>query len=206
MAKRKPPPHRAGKSPPRKSSPSASRAGQPAKGPNNSAPRRQRSEIRLRQVPGKQQWELVHPRSVRERAEDLEEVRSMIDLGEEEIAIEELRWLLEGCTDFIEAHKILGELALTTEDLKLARAHFGYAWDIGVAALPERVLPGPLPYERPANQPFLEAAKGLAWSLIQLGLTDKAREVLDRMLLLDPTDPLGAAQMRAKADEKRGGS
>lgn len=175
MAKRKPPP----------------RASKPS-------PRRSRSEIRLRQVPGKQQWELVHPRSVRDRAEDLEEVRAMIDLGEEEIATEELRWLLQGCTDFIEAHKMLGELALTAEDFKLARAHFGYAWDIGVAALPDKELPGPLAYERPSNQPFFEAAKGLAWSLIQLGMGEKAREILDRMLRLDPSDPLGAAEMRAQ--------
>lgn len=128
----------------------------------------------------------------------------MIELGEEEIALEELRWLLDGCTDFIEAHKILGELALTAEDLKLARAHFGYAWDIGIAALPNRALSGPLSYERPANQPFLEAAKGLAWSLIQLGLADTAREVLNRMLQLDPSDPLGATEMRARADRPAG--
>jgi tetratricopeptide (TPR) repeat protein len=190
MAKRKPPSHRSGKSPPQR----------PVNHSNDPAARRQRSEIRLRQVPGKQQWELVHPRSVRDRAEDLQEVRAMIDLGEDEIATEELRWLLDGCSDFIEAHKLLGELALTAEDFKLARGHFGYAWDIGIAALPDGGLSGPLAYERPANQPFFEAAKGLAWSLIQLGLADKAREILDRMLQLDPSDPLGAAEMRARAD------
>ena len=43
-------------------------------------------------------------------------------------------------------------------------------------------------------------AKGLAWSLIQLGIADKAREVLDRMLRLEPSDPLGAAEMRSRLE------
>lgn len=200
MAKRKSPPRRSNQSPPRRAGLNSG-ASQPQPGeatPVAGGAARRRSEIRLRQVPGQQQWELVHPRAVRDRAEDLEEVRLMIDGGEDEIATEELRWLLEGCTDFIEAHKILGELALTAGDHKLARAHFGYAYDLGAAALPTAGLAGPLAYSRPANQPFFEATKGLAWSLIQLGLPDRAREVLDHLLRLDPSDPLGAVAMRAK--------
>ncbi|MBL9122535.1 MAG: tetratricopeptide repeat protein [Planctomycetaceae bacterium] len=174
-------------------------AGQKSRSESTARP--PRTEIRLRQTPGKPHWEFVHPRSVRDRAEDLEEVHLMIDGGEEEIAVEELRWLLEGCPDFIEAHKILGELAMTAGDVKLARAHFGYAYDLGMAALGGRELPGPLAYERPANQPFFEAAKGLAWSLTQVGLPEKAREVLQRMLRLEPSDPLGARGMLAQLEQ-----
>ena len=36
----------------------------------------------------------------------------MIDADELEIAQEELRWLLSGCNEFIQAHRLLGDLAL----------------------------------------------------------------------------------------------
>jgi hypothetical protein len=77
----------------------------------------------------------------------------------------------------------------------LARAHFGFAYDLGLGALPRNGLEGPLPYSLPGNQPFLEAAKGLAWSLFELGQPTKARDVLHQLLACDPSDPLGARAM-----------
>ncbi|MCH8841146.1 MAG: hypothetical protein IH831_10855, partial [Planctomycetes bacterium] len=56
-------------------------------------------------------WVLVHPRAVREMAEDLEELRGMIDAGETDVAIDELRWLLGTCPEIIEGHFLLGKLA-----------------------------------------------------------------------------------------------
>ena len=56
----------------------------------------------------------------------------MIEAGETEVARDELQWLLGGCTDLIDAHKTLGEIALVEHDLPLARGHFGYAYQIGV--------------------------------------------------------------------------
>jgi hypothetical protein len=122
----------------------------------------------------------------------------MLAAGELDVAADELRWLLEDCRDFIEAHKMLGELAAGEGDVKLARAHFGFAYDLGNGALPEKGLDGPLPYELPANQPFLEAAKGLAWSLMELGHGQQAREILKTLLACDRSDPLGAEEMLAK--------
>jgi Tfp pilus assembly protein PilF len=151
--------------------------------------------VRLQRAAGGKAYELVHPSCVRERAEDLAEVQAMLALGEMEVAADELRWLLEDCRDFIEAHKILAELAAAEGDTKLARAHFGFAYDLGYGALPVKGLDAPLPYERPANQAFLEAAKGLAWSLIELKQPDQAREVLQQLLACDPSDPLGAGEM-----------
>ena len=66
---------------------------------------------------------------------------------------------------------------------------------IWALALPPGGLDDPLPYELPANQAFLEAAKGLAWSLIELKQSNKAREVLGQLLACDPSDPLGAGEM-----------
>lgn len=123
--------------------------------------------------------------------EDLEEVQKMLDGGEVEIAVDELRWLLDGCSDFVAAHRLLGELALADGDFKLARGHFGYVYEICLSALPPEGLSGPLPYRLPVNQGFFEAAKGLAMCLHQLDKDAMARGVIDEMLKCDPSDPLG---------------
>jgi hypothetical protein len=167
----------------------------PKPGDRGHRPPRPTTQVQLRRDPDSGGWQFVHPRCVQDRAADLEEVQAMIDAGETEIAVDELRWLLEDCRDFIEAHRLLGELALAGHDVKLARAHFGYAYQIGEAAFPPGGLQGLLPYSVPANQAFLEAAKGLSWCLIQLDQRDKAREILTQLLACDPSDPLGAAEM-----------
>ena len=150
-----------------------------------------RTQVRVRRHRQGDQWELVHPRDAVERSEDLEEVRRMIDAGETDLAIDELRWLLSDCRDFIEAHRLLAELALEAGDMPLARAHFGFAYDLGLWALPSKGLDGPLPYRLPANQAFLESAKGLAYCLRELGQTGPALEVVTRLLKCDESDPLG---------------
>jgi hypothetical protein len=115
----------------------------------------------------------------------------MIAADELEIAIDEVRWLLNGCTDFMEAHKTLGELALLEPDLKLARGHFGYAFQIGTKALDQANCRGSLPYRIVANQAFHEAGKGLAYCLKQLDKPNMLRGVVETMLRCDATDPLG---------------
>jgi hypothetical protein len=115
----------------------------------------------------------------------------MIDAGELDVARDELVWLLEDCRDFLAAHRLLAEIALEAGDVRLARAHFGYAWQIGEGALPPGRVAGPLPYALSANQAFLESGKGLAWCLIQLGKPDEARPILDQLIAFDPADPLG---------------
>ena len=102
----------------------------------------------------------------------------MIDAGEFEVAVDELRWLLEGCPDFIEAHHQLGQLALAKDDFTLARGHLGHAYRSGLAALPDDGKPLPLPYERSSNQAFLESGKGLAWCLHKLSKPSMALEVV----------------------------
>ena len=65
-------------------------------------------------------WVLVHPTCVRERAEDLDEVRAMIEAEEFDVATDELRWLLTDCPEFIAAHALLGELFQLSDELFLA--------------------------------------------------------------------------------------
>ena len=147
-------------------------------------------------------WVLVHPRGARERAEDLEEVREMLEAGEVDVAVDELRWLVGGCSEFIEAHGLLGEVALAEGDFALARGHFGFAVQLGFKALERAKASGPLPYGQPANRAFLEAGRGLATSLAKLGMMDKAVELVEQLVKLDPSDPL---KLRAALDEVRSG-
>lgn len=141
-----------------------------------------------------QGWVLVHPRCVRECAEDLEEARAMIAAGEVEVAIDELRWLLDVCRDMIEAHALLGRLAAEhARDLELARAHFGYGYQLGVKALRRARNPAPLSALHPANRPFYDAGRGLAWCFNETQKPDLALEVIEHLLACDPTDPLRLA-------------
>jgi hypothetical protein len=137
-------------------------------------------------------WVLVHPRCARDMAEDIEEVREMISSGELEVAVDELRWLVGSCSEFIEAHTLLGELSLAiAEDIALARGHFGIAVQLGFKALARaKAAAGPLQYSQPANRSFFEAARGLAWCLGTLKLFDKAEELVRSVVKLDHSDPL----------------
>ncbi len=136
-------------------------------------------------------WELVHPRCSRRRREDIEEVEAMVEAGETEIARDELVWLLSECPDFLDAHVQLGLIALEEGDPKLARGHFGRAYELALKAIDAAGPAKPLPYALDGNQPFFQAAKGLVHCLMEMGRRRSATEVCSRIALLDSTDPLG---------------
>jgi hypothetical protein len=164
-------------------------------------PKPGRESIRLRAL-GTDRFELVHPPCARERADDVAEVHEMLAAGEADVARDELRWLLEGCSDFLEAHVLLGRLAWDEGRVDLARGHYGYAHAIGRRALGPRFR-GSLPYEQPANRPLIEAAVGLARCLAHLARHDDARRVLEEVLLWDAGDPLGARAILDELDRKK---
>lgn len=123
----------------------------------------------------------------------------MIEAGELELATDELRWLVSGCSEFVEAHELLGELALSSDnDFRLARGHFGFAVELGLKALKRAKVAGPLPYQQPANRPFYLAGRGLAWCLAKLDMRPKAEELIQSLVKLDRTDPL---KLRTLLDE-----
>ena len=101
----------------------------------------------------------------------------------------------KGCHDFIEAHKLLGELAYAERDLPLARGHFGYAFRIGQQAIERAGNPRPVPYRLRGNQPFHEAGKALVLCLLELDRRDLATNVVEQMLSYDPSDPLNVRQL-----------
>ena len=161
------------------------------------------STVSLILVSGENAWALRHPRCARDRAEDIEEVRMMIDAGEFEVAQDELRWLLSGCSDCVDAHLLLGELALEqSNDIALARGHFGYVYQLGLRAWRRAGQPVPVPHSQLANRSFHEAGRALAWCLEKLGKPTMADEVVDTLTHLDGNDPLGARRM---LEDLRGG-
>jgi hypothetical protein len=168
------------------------------KGPRRRpAGRRGREAIAVarRESPQGAAWEIVQPRCARKRREDIEEVEAMVEAGETEIARDELVWLLSECPDFLEAHVQLGLIAMEDDDPKLARGHFGRAYELCLRAFEAAGSPHPLPYELPGNRPFHEAAKGLVHCLLETGRRKVAQDVCRRIAPLDPTDPLGIARL-----------
>ena len=140
-------------------------------------------------------WEIVQPRCARRRRDDIAEVEEMIAGGEPEIARDELVWLLSECPDFLEAHVHLGMIALEEGDKKLARGHFGRAYELCLRALQAAGNPKPLPHALPGNQPFYEAAKGLVHCLLETGRRPMAATVCSAVAPLDPADPLGIQKL-----------
>lgn len=131
----------------------------------------------------------------------------MIEAGELEIATDELRYLLSGCPELIEAHLLLGQLAVEENengkiDLELARGHFGYAYALGDKALNSAKRPGLLPGDEPANAPWHEAARGLAWCFEKQGNPQMADQIARNVKQLDPSEP---AEITAMLDELRAG-
>lgn len=155
--------------------------------------------LKQQQPPAGSGWEFVQPRCARRRREDIEEVEAMVEAGETEIARDELVWLLSECPDFLEAHVHLGLIALEEDDPKLARGHFGRAYELCLKTLEAAGNPQPLPYALAGNKPFFEAAKGLVHCLLETGRQSMARDVCRRIAAFDPSDPLGIQRLVAAA-------
>ena len=92
----------------------------------------------------------------------------------------------------------LGLIALEDDDAKLARGHFGRAYELAIRALDAAGSPQPLPYELDSNKPFFQAAKGLVHSLMELGRKQAAKDVCQRLAVLDPSDPLGIQRIAGR--------
>src|SRR6478736_3565392 len=158
--------------------------------------------ISVRRSTDGKSWVFVHPRCARDRAEDLEEVQMMIEAGETDVALDELRWLLSGCSEFIAAHVLLGDLARDASDVPLARGHYGAGYQLGLQTLRRAKMPKPVLYSQPANGPFFDAGRGLVWALEKMKQPQMADEVVSTLTQLDSSDPL---HLKTLIDQLRSG-
>jgi hypothetical protein len=162
------------------------------------------SQLTLKRIEGKR-YELIAPECAVDRDLDLEEAQAMRDGGEAECARDELLYLVADCRGFLEAHNLLGELALEEEDIPLARGHYGFAYECGLAALPQN-FKGELPAGAGYNRHFHSAGRGLARCLIAKGNLIKGQEVLELLARFDPQEPDTQsllAQLREKIMARR---
>ena len=83
---------------------------------------------------------------------------------------------MSDCRAFLEAHNLLGELALEEGNTPVAQGHFGFAYEIGIDSLPPGFR-GRLPADREYNAPFFLAGRGLARCLIARGLAHGRQSV-----------------------------
>lgn len=160
-----------------------------------------KNSLRLERSKSGNAWVFAHPREVRECSEDLDEVRQMIDEGEADVAVDELRWLLGMCHEMLDAHFLLGKIAVEAQnDVPLGRGHFGAGYQLGWQAWRRAGQPTPVSPLHPANRVFFDCGRGLVWCLHHLEKSDLAVEVIEQMLAMDPSDPLA---LKSWLDELR---
>ena len=126
---------------------------------------------------GGDDFELVHPRCVREMELDYQEGIELWEAGDPESAQDALRYALQGCGDNLWVHVALGRIALDEwKDPTLARGHFGYAFELAQRAISPGFA-GRLPRQRGSNRPFHDAIDGLIRCYEALGKPGEATEL-----------------------------
>lgn len=151
----------------------------------------------------KNEWMFVAPDCAVEREMDLEDAREMRAGQEEEIARDELLYLVADCHGFMSAHNELGELALEQNDVKLARGHFGFSYENGLKSLPPG-FSGQLPHAEGYNAPFFAAGCGVARCLVALGRVEEGEKVLKKLSQFDPHEPDTQSLLKQLEEYKAG--
>ena len=160
--------------------------------------------IRLKPVGGGD-YVIVQPREVEELELDYLEGIELWEAGEPEDACDALRFFLGACGEYLQVLVALGKIALQEKnDPKLARGHFGYAFE-----LVERVLAngfnGRLPKDRPANVPYFEAGEGLAACYDKMEQPQDAAWVRKRIAALARGSSASKTEDRAAGDKAKPG-
>jgi hypothetical protein len=192
--------------PSRKHGPPGGQPGQSPEPPDDDPAVSERADparLKLRRLDGNR-FAFQPPVCAFDRQEDIDEVQKMITDGELEIARDELLYLVSDCRGFLEAHNLLGELALEEEDISLARGHFGFAYEIGLDSLPPGFR-GILPAKREYNRAFFLAGRGLARCLIARGQHKEGRDVLVQLAKFDPQEEHVRSLLKELDERKKGG-
>ena len=145
-------------------------------GPKPGGGARRTGGLSLKRIGG-DDFELVHPRCVREMELDYQEGIELWEAGDPESAQDALRYALQGCGDNLWVHVALGRIALDEwNDATLARGHFGYAFELAQRAISPGFA-GRLPRQKASNRPFHEAIDGLIRCYEALGKPGEATEL-----------------------------
>lgn len=191
-----------GGKPPRRKPAPARRPPQPKAAGGKPKIARLPEELTLRRI-GANDYAFFAPNAALERAEDIDEVHKMMAGDEGEIARDELLYLVSDCRPFLEAHNLLAELALEEGDIKLARGHFGFAYEVALELMPANFR-GRLPAKKEYNPEFFRAARGVARCLIALGDREEGTNILKRLSEFDPKEP-DVRAMLAELESQSGG-
>ncbi len=130
---------------------------------------------------------------------DYEDAIELWKAGDPESARDALRYVLSASRDNLWVHSALGGIALESRDFALARGHYGYAFELGIRAIP-RGFQSRLPRDRAANRPFYEALEGLAKSLDGLGKSQDAQALRAEGRSLETGTPRAGSDPGASPD------
>ncbi len=154
------------------------------------SPRRPDDGLTVRRVPGEDAWELALAAAMRLAAATWSRSAPMLAAGG-------LTWPSTSCDGFstaatrlVEAHQLLGEIALNGGGRsRTGPRPPGLRIRTGCESPSSRRGGCRLPFNRPNNQPFFKLAAAAArWH--RLGDRQTAGEIVNRLLALDPSDPL----------------
>ncbi len=124
----------------------------------------------------------------------LDEAAQLAEFGDLTSARVQLLAALDEDLRRLDAHRLLGDLALDAGRAEDALAHYAVGASIGDLCVAEP-LDGVLPWEEPANRPYLACLRGCARALHRLGRERDGQAPLRRLLALDPDDGQGVVSL-----------
>jgi len=148
--------------------------------------------IRLLEV-GEDLWRFEFPR-LDERVFDLfSEVMDLDESGASGRARKELRLLLEGYPEFLDAYQLLGSIHSTAGRDEQATKTWIQGLDVALAAFPEGFQFGRsrIPWSMMENRPFLRLCQTLGFDLLERGDVPGALLLFETILSLNPNDNQG---------------
>jgi tetratricopeptide (TPR) repeat protein len=139
---------------------------------------------------GRREWEFAWAGDVLKLMDTFNEGRACLATNPDK-ARHTFNTIIKKCPHFIDAYNQLAVLELDLGNRSQAGLYFQSALEIGRSVMPDNFT-GRLPWSWAENRPFLRALYGLSLVLLQEGINNGAKGLLERLLNLDPDDPLGA--------------
>jgi tetratricopeptide (TPR) repeat protein len=142
---------------------------------------------------GENMWTFTFPRLTWEVLEEFHEALEYWRAGYLTDAEEEYLWLLEEFPEFIDVHHHLALVLRKTDRKDEAFQVWQETVQMGLDCLPEEFEIGQdtLPWIILENRPFLRAYHGLGLEYLERGKTERALEIFEDILAMNPNDNQG---------------